>query len=405
MFYKGDKMRRKLENLKKEILEEFNRVISFWMENVIDYKNRDFIGKIKADGTKEMQSEKSLILATRILWTFSKCYQRFKENKYLETADILYEYIKNNFVDKEYGGLYWMLDYNGNVIDSTKKFYGQSFGIYSFVEYAKASGNKQAVADAYEIFDIIEKYGKDKENGGYIESASRDFSFIKDMRLSERDMNAPKSMNTHLHILEAYSNLANFTKDEKVIKVLEEIIEIFLDKIMQKNGHSGLFFDMKWNLLSDLISYGHDIETSWLLKEAVENSNDKDLKEKVILSSINLAEVSTKEAIDKKGGILYEGASKGPFKTKKEWWMQVEAMVGYMNAYQMTDKEIYIDKLLNIWKFCKEKFRTPYGEWYYFVDEKNEPVKEREIAGPWKCPYHSIRAFLEIMERIEKVFI
>ncbi len=398
-------MKQKLENFKKEIFEEFKRVITFWIENVIDYEKRDFIGKIKSDGKREIESEKSLVLATRILWTFSKSYINFKEKKYLETADILYEYIKNNFIDKEYGGLFWMLDCNGNVIDSTKKFYGQSFGIYSFVEYAKASENKQAIVDAYEIFDIIEKYGKDKENGGYIESAARDFTFIKDMRLSEKDLNAPKSMNAHLHILEAYSNLANFTKDKKVIKVLEEITEIFLDKIIQKNGHLGLFFNEKWNLLFDLISYGHDIETSWLLKEAAENSNNKDLKKRVMASSINLAEVSIKEAIDKDGGILYEGDSKGPFKTKKEWWMQVEAMVGYMNAYQLTGREIYIEKLLNIWDFCKKKFRTPYGEWYYFIDEKGEPVKEREIIGPWKCPYHSIRAFLEIMERIEKIFI
>ncbi len=394
---------KKLKLLKNEIFQEFNNVISFWINNVIDYENNDFIGKIKSDGKKSKESEKSLILATRILWTFSKCYLKFKEKVYLKTADILYKYIINHFIDKKYGGFYWILDFKGNPIDTSKKFYGQSFGIYSFTEYTKASGNKDALAKAFEIFEIIEKYGKDKKNKGYFETAAEDFSPVEDMRLSEKDLNAPKSMNAHLHIMEAYSNLADYSKESKVIKVLEELINIFIYKIIQSNWHLGLFFDLNWNLLSDLISYGHDIECSWLLIEAAKVTGNNELIEKVKKVSVSLAEVSLKEAIDTDNGIFYEGDKKGPFKTKKEWWMQVEAMVGYMQAYQLTKKELFIDKIINIWNFCKEKFKTPYGEWYYFIDEKGNPDKNKEIAGPWKCPYHSIRAFIEIMDRIDEI--
>jgi len=391
----------RLEKYREEVLAELKYdILEFWMKNVIDYDKGGFYGAVGGDGRPKPDAKKGVILASRILWTYSRAYIKFKDRQYLKTAELMYEYIIKHFVDKKYGGVYWMLNADGNIADPIKKFYGQAFAIYGFAEYAKASKRKQAMKNAMQLFSLMEKYGRDKTKGGYIDALAREWKPVKDTRLSTRDMNTPKTMNTNLHVMEAYSALALHTGSKKVIKALENLVNVFIDRIIMQNSHFGLFFDMDWKEASCKISFGHDIEGSWLLTEAAGIIGNKKFIDKVRPYSVRMAEAVMREAIDKDGGIYSEKEANGHIHRDKEWWMQVEAMVGFMNAYEITKKEIFLEKSLSAWEYCKKYYLRPGGEWYPNLDENNRPDKKRDIAGPWKCPYHAGRACMEIAERI-----
>jgi mannobiose 2-epimerase len=323
--------------------------------------------------------------------------------EYLKTADLLFNYIDRFFVDKAYGGTYWMLDHAGRPLDSIKKFYGQSFTMYGLTEYAKASGSVKALDMAYELFSLCEKYGRDRKHGGYIESRARDWSESPDLRLSDREPASPKSMNTNLHVMEALATLGGYYRDPKVLEALESIIDVYITKILQPNGHFGMFFSMEWKKLSELMSYGHDIEGSWLLTEAAEFSGNMELLHSTEKAAMFMAETAIKEAIDADGGIFCEGDEKGPHKMFKEWWAQPEGMVGFMNAYQYTKDDKYIEQSLAIWEYCKKKLLRPGGEWYFYVSADGSTDTTKDLAGPWKCPYHTGRACIETSERLEKI--
>ncbi len=394
----------KLEKYKEELLKELKEdILEFWMKNVIDYDDGGFFGAVGGNGKVKPGADKGVIMATRILWTFSRAYMKLKDGQYLKTAEIMYKYITEHFVDKKNGGVFWILDHKGKPVDSSKKFYGQAFAIYGFAEFAKATGDSNALAAANELFELVEKYGRDKEKGGYIDALGSKWEEIKDTRLSSRDMNTPKTMNTNLHVMEAFSTLAGYYGDSKVKESLENLVEVFLSKIILKDRHFGLFFDMDWNEVSGKISFGHDIEGSWLLTEAAKVTGKQDIIKRVSSAAMEMADVILREGIDADGGLLSEKDADGHIHKGKEWWMQVEAMVGFFNAYEITGKEIFIEKSLSIWEYCKRKFMRQGGEWYSNLDENGNPDKKRDLAGPWKCPYHTVRACMEIYERIENI--
>lgn len=395
-----------INNYYKEIENELkNNIIPFW-NKTIDTENGGFLGRILNNGEIVKESPKSAVLNTRILWTYSAVYSKFKEEKHLKLAERAYEYIKEYFRDREKGGIYWILDYKGNPIESKKQIYAQAFWIYALAEYYKISGNRDVLNLAIETFELIEENSFDLKYPGYFEACDREWNPIEDVRLSDKDQNEKKTTNTHLHVLEGYANLLRVWKNKKLKERLELLINIFLKKIIEpKTGHFNLFFDELWNLKSNILSYGHDIEGSWLLCEAAEILNHKDLLKKAKKSALTTANTILTEGIDRDGALMNEGKRTGVTDTDKHWWPQAETMVGFLNAFQISNDEKFLKASYNCWEFVK-KHVIDYknGDWFFRVNRKGKPYLDTENKlGPWKAPYHNSRACIEIMKRLKKL--
>lgn len=396
-------MQEVLEKYQSEVSQELENILEYWQKYTLDDEFGGFYGKINEQNEAIPLAEKGSVLNARILWTFSAAYGNNPKKEYLETAKRAYEYLLNHFKDNEFGGIYWSVDYLGNPLNTRKQIYGQAFGIYGLSEYFKITKNQAALDWAIELFEIIEKYSFDKVYGGYLEALSQDWQPIEDLKLSQKDANEKKSMNTHLHVMEAYANLLTVWKSELLTEQLKGIIKVFLDKIIDsKTGHQHLFFDHDWTIKSEIISYGHDIEASWLIHEAAEILGDKDLLQETQKSALKITD-SVKSGISEDGSLAYE--SEGDVHdTDKHWWVQAEAMVGYFSAFQLSKNEKYLKQSIKSWEFIKQFLITPTGEWLWATQgENNLPMPNQDKAGFWKCPYHNARACLEIKKRIKNI--
>lgn len=394
-----------LQSLKPSVEKELkDNILSFWMNHTIDEMKGGFLGEIDAEMNVHPDAEKSLVLNARILWTFATAYRFYKEDRYLAIAERAFDYLKTYFIDKEHGGLYWMVNADGTPAQGKKQIYGQSFAIYAFSEFYRAAGKKEALELAVNLFELVEKYGYDPVHKGYIEALGADWTPTEDLSLSAKDLNVAKSMNTHLHVLEGYTNLYRVWKDEKLKKALGELIEVTLEKIVdQKTGHFILFFDEEWNVKSHEVSYGHDIEGSWLLFEAAEVLGDEALLEVTRKIAIDMAEAVYNEGVDKDGGIFNEAGPAGLIDDRKDWWPQAEAIVGFFNAYQMTGDAKFVDAALKSWSFIDGYLvDKKHGEWYWGVNREGKPQPGEMKISAWKCPYHNSRSCFEIIERLSK---
>ncbi|NIK68165.1 AGE family epimerase/isomerase [Paenibacillus sp. BK720] len=379
-------------------------ILSFWLKHAPDERFGGFVGEIRQDMTRMDHAEKSLVLNTRILWTFSTAYRLFRKEEYLEAANRAYRYIHSCFIDKLHGGLYWMLDAEGRPVSAKKQIYGQAFAIYAWSEYYRATGNPEALEEAAGLYRLIEKYGRDPLHLGYIEALAEDWSTTDELSLSDKDLNEKKSMNTHLHVLEGYTNLYRIWPDESLRKSLGELIQITMDYIVDpKTGHFKLFFDEAWNSKSGHISYGHDIEGSWLLHEAAEVLGDEALLQKAKAVAVLMAEATLREGIDAEGGIPNEADSSGLIDANRDWWPQAEAVVGFYNAYELTGDKRYAESAKASWKFIQDFLvDREHGEWHWSVTKDGEPVAGHPKVGAWKCPYHNGRACFEMLERLSR---
>jgi mannobiose 2-epimerase len=311
------------------------------------------------------------------------------------------EYIQNNFFDTEFGGTYWTVSYEGKPVDTKKQIYSQAFFIYAFTEHYRASGDKSSLQKAIELFRIIEKYSFDKELNGYFEAYSRDWKLLEDMRLSDKDANEKKTMNTHLHILEAYTNLYRVWKDDELKQQLWNLITIFTEKIVNlRTSHLDLFFDENWTSKAEIVSYGHDIEASWLIDEAATVLGDINLKSKVQQICISIAEAAC-EGLQPDGSLIYEfNITRNHVDKDRHWWVQAEAVVGFLNAYKLTGNTEWLSKARNCWNFISEKLVDQAGgEWFWSISETGNVNRKDDKAGFWKCPYHNSRMCLEVMTR------
>ena len=378
-----------------------NDILPYWMERTIDEKHGGFIGRIDGNNRIDEKADKGAILNSRILWTFSAAYNYFKDPAYLANADRAFSYLIDHFIDNEHGGVFWMLDYKGNPTETKKQIYTQAFAIYGFSAYYKASRNKHALNAAIELFKLIETYAFDHGENGYFEAFDRQWNLLQDLRLSEKDANEKKTLNTHLHILEAYTTLYQIWKDKKLKKQLKNLIELKLDKFVNENSRFQLFFDENWNPKSDLISFGHDIEGSWLLLEAAKVLGDEQLIAKTKKVAISMVNSVMESGIDNDGGLMYEVYSGVIKDTDKHWWPQAEAIVGFVNAWQISSDSKYLKKAKMVWEFNKDKIIDwKDGEWWFRVNKVGQPYLQEDKAGPWKCPYHNGRACLEIIKRL-----
>lgn len=391
-----------LDPYRDEMTRELtDRLLPFWLTNVLDFGSGGFNGSISGRDIVDPKADKGVILATRILWTFSRAYRQAGREEYRRAADLMVRYLRDHFMDRDHGGVFWQLEHSGKPRDTTKRFYAQSFAIYALSEYSRATGDLQALREARELFTLLEKHGRDPVEGGYLDALGRDWKPIADTRLSEVDLNTPKSMNTNLHVLEAYSDLALHEPAGPVVESLEILLEVFLQKIILPNRHFGLFFDLEWNEVLGNISYGHDIEGSWLLTEAAERTGNGKLAARVQSAALGMAQAVLEQGVDAQGGVLNEREADGKLKAGKEWWMQAEAMVGFYNAYQLTGQDHYLKASLAAWDYSKKWFLRPDGEWYSGINDAGVPDLNRPVSGIWKCPYHTARAYMEIMERID----
>ena len=396
-------MKSELNKLKISLKNELDNILEYWMKYSLDNEYGGFYGRIDHHNHLIPKSSKSCILNTRILWTFSAAYNFLKRKELLEVANRAYTYIITHFLDKNYGGLYWEVDYLGNPLDIRKQIYAQAFGIYGFSEYYKACGNLESLHHAQDLFWLIEKHSFDPENNGYIEALNEKWEPLQDMRLSKKDANEPKSMNTHLHILEAYTNLYNIWKEKLLNKQIENLLWIFLNKIIDpKSYHFQLFFDLSWTVKSSIISFGHDIEGSWLLTEAAEELGNEKLLKEMKNVAIKLVDRTIMEGTDTSNSLFYEYDKKtGKIDFDKHWWSQAEAMTGLVNAWQITGNQHYLKKSVDIWDYItKFIINVEYGEWNAVIDKFNHVITTGDRMGFWKGPYHNTRACIEVFNRL-----
>ena len=424
-------MKKTIKVLKAEVADVLqNNILNFWLDKMQDNENGGFYGQMTGEGQLVKNADKGGILNARILWSFSAAYRVLRKPEYLEAATRAKDYIIDHFIDREHGGTYWSLDYLGQPRDSKKQFYAIGFMIYGLSEYARATGDREALDYAIQLYDCIEEHSLDQINNGYIEACTREWGEIADMRLSELDANYPKSQNTHLHIIEPYTNLLRAIRELQASQScdyvpvlgsvlptsvvvpndslltlhasLKNLIDIFTDKILNpETNHLDLFFEMDWTRgAGQLESYGHDIECSWLLHEAALVLGDEEVLNKVE-PIVQLVAVASEKGLRPDGSMIHEAnLDTGRVDDDLHWWVQAENVVGWYNIYQYFGDEDALDKALRGWAYIKSQLIDyEHGEWYWSRHADGTLNTVDDKAGFWKCPYHNSRMCLEIIER------
>ena len=424
-------MKQRVEKMKQEMQDVVeNNILRFWMDQMMDCEHGGFYGRMAGNGELHPEAEKGAILNARILWSFSAAFRVLKHPEYLEAATRAKDYIIEHFIDQEYGGVYWSVDYEGNPLDTKKQFYAIGFVIYGLTEYARATGDREALDYALELYECIEEHAFDSVHNGYIEACTREWGEIADMRLSELDANYPKSQNTHLHIIEPYTNLLRCLKEmqaqetcdyvpalgavlpvgvsvpkeliDRVTGSVRNLIEIFTDKILNaETNHLDLFFEMDWTRgAGHLESYGHDIECSWLMHEAALVLGDAKVLAKVEPIVQAVAKASEK-GLNADGSMIHEAnLDTGHVDDDLHWWVQAENVVGWYNIWQHFGDEEALNRAEKCWHYIKEQLIDwNHGEWYWSRHANGVLNTVDDKAGFWKCPYHNSRMCLEIIER------
>lgn len=385
-------------NLAHEVRRELiDRIIPFW-KRLRDDEHGGYYGYMDFDLKVDKEYEKGCILNSRILWFFANAYMTLKDKSLLVEAAHAYSFMRDCCEDKEYGGVFWSVTYDGLPLDTTKHIYNQAFAIYALSSYYAASNDSSALEFAMSLFEKIETIGTDSY--GYLESFNRKWELEDNDKLSENGLLADKTMNTLLHVLEAYTELYRVNKDEKVRSALVKILDAFRNQVYnEKTNRLEVFFDEKMNTISDLYSYGHDIEASWLLDRAATVLSDDKIKADTNAYTNKLvAEVYNEALAD---GAMNNECFKGVVDTTRVWWVQAEAMVGFCNCYEKTGEEKYKDITEQLWDYIKNYIidKREGSEWFWDLDKDNNPVSRKPIVEPWKCPYHNGRMCMEIIRR------
>ncbi len=376
----------------------YNNIVPFWMKYSVDTINGGFFGAVDVYGKANPQSSKGLILNARILWTFSALYLKDKDPGFLMMAQRAYKYLSDHFIDREYGGAFYTVDKDGKPLSTLKYTYANAFLIYGLSEYYRATGDQGALELAKTIFTELDKHAHDAQYLGYHELFQRDWSAVPPGTRNDIG-DADKSMNTTLHVMEAFGNLYRVWKSPLLESRLKELIVVTLDKIINPKTHRQYYlFNRDWSSKVNVESYGHDIESSWLMLECAEILGDKAVLERVKVASLAMAE-STVEVLNPDGRLTYDAVDGITTKTQ-QWWVQAEAVVGYVNAWQLTGDEKWLDRAMLVWQFTdKYLVDRDYGEWFYGLDRDGLINKRTGKVSAWRCPYHNGRMCLEVIHR------
>ncbi len=389
--------------MKQEMQDVLQKnILRFWLNQMQDQEHGGFYGRIDGHGQLHADAEKGAILNARILWAFSAAYRVLGDPEYLEAAQRARQYLVEHFIDPDYGGVYWSVDCEGRPLDTKKQFYAIGFALYGLSEFVRATGDSAALDQAIALYRCIEEHALDREYNGYIEAQTRDWQPIADMRLSDLDANYPKSQNTHLHIIEPYTNLYRVWQSAELEASLRNLIHIFTDRILNpETHHLDLFFDMDWTRgAGALESYGHDIECSWLIHEAALVLGDADVLKKVE-PVVQMVAKASEKGLNADGSMVHEAnLDTGYVDSDLHWWVQAEAVVGFFNIWQHFGDEAALEKAKRCWQYIKDNLIDyENGEWYWSRHKDGSLNLDDDKAGFWKCPYHNSRMCLEIMER------
>ena len=385
-----------MSQLVSEIRAELTEhIIPFW-KGLRDDARGGYIGLVEYDLTRRPDAVKGCILNSRILWFFSEAYLALRDESLLAEAYHAFDMLRR-MTDPVNGGVFWALNADGSVSDSTKHTYNQAFAVYALSAYYRASGSAEALDRARDLFQVIEARCRDA--GGYLEAFTADWQPESNEKLSENGVMASRTMNTLLHVLEGYTGLYRAWPDGSVRRCLYDIFDIFQRHIWNpEKRRQEVFFDMDYNSLIDLYSFGHDIETSWLADSALDLLDDPALTARIRPLLLAMADQTSREALTDHG--FANECERGAVDTRRVWWIQAEALVGYLNAWERTGEDRYRDAVISQWRFIKTAMidRRPGSEWYGYLREDGTPI-ELPIVEPWKCPYHNGRMALEVMRR------
>lgn len=396
-----------LRALQAELTDELrNGILPYWLAKAVDPVHGGFVGGVTGYDRPVPGAPKSAVLNARILWTFSAAYRAFGAQAYREPADRAAAYLRAHFLDARHGGVYWLLAPTGEPLQERKHVYAQAFAIYGLSEHFRATADERSLLAAEHIAALLETRAPDAVHGGYQEAFTRGWQPLADARLGEADLNAARSMNTHLHLLEAYAGLLRARPQAALRAAAGALLALLLDRVVDcATGHLVPFFDVDWTPRSRQVSYGHDIEASWLLLEAADIVGDEELSRRARVAATRLAETVLREGVDPAGGLLDgPAAEEDAVGRQKEWWPQAEAMVGFVNAYELTGRSEFVEAARRTWAFTKRHIvDRAGGEWRRRVARDGSPLPGQEKIGPWKCPYHNARACLEVSARVERL--
>jgi cellobiose epimerase len=376
-------------------------ILPFWLKYTRDRERGGFYGEIRNDLTIKKNAPRGALLTSRILWTFSAAYRQFHDPACLEMARWAYDDLLAKFWDQEQGGLFWSVTANGKPLDSRKVIYGQAFGIYALAEYHRATGDRAPLDRAIELYRLVESHAHDAAYGGYFEEFDREW---KRLSYSKRSLVSPlgsKSQNTLLHVMEAYANLLRVWPDPGLRNNLNDLVKVMLTRVLNPTTHHlRLFLADDWTPRSDEISFGHDIEFSWLLLETAEVLGDHDLIAQTKTVAVEIARATLAEGVDADGALLSEAGPKGLTNTHKEWWQQAEAVTGFFNAYQLSGDPRFLQASRRSWDFIETHvIDRKYGEWYNLLNRDGKVLTNDKVSL-WKCPYHDGRTCMEMVERL-----
>lgn len=370
--------------------------------NILDYwlTLRDprggFFGEVLPDGEVKKDSPRGVILNARIIWAFAAAYQMLPKPAYREAAEAAGDWFLAHFMDKENGGVYWSVTALGEPLDDKKQLYAQGFAIYGLSELYKVTREAKVLDAATELFSLIENRFADRTYGGYIEALGRDFSPLEDMSLSEHDINADKTMNSHLHVMEAYANLYKVWPDPRLKDALVRLIDLTCKHIMGPDGHLRLYFCNDWSVMPGAVSFGHDIETSWLLLECARSVGDRAVVSHVEPYAAAMGRAGN-EGLLPDGSMRYEILVGGSSDDSRQWWVQAETVVGNLWLWKYHGDEAGLGRALACWSFIRDRLvDREGGDWHWVILADGTVDLSQPKAGFWKCPYHSARMCLEI---------
>ncbi len=388
-----------------------HNVLPWWQASIFDAEGRVLGGR--ANDGAVLDAPRTAVLGTRLLWTFTTAQRRLGRHPALDlAAERALAWVRGTLTDPVHGGVFWSVDGDGQPVADHKQTYAQAFAIYALMAQHAADCAAQglplaavtpAAQDALRLFDLLDTHAREGQTGGYMEACTRDWQPLPDATLSSDEPPAARSMNTLLHVLEAFTELLRCHRPPLVATRLRELIEIFLDRLwLPEQRCFGLFFSIDWRPMTTQVSWGHDIEAAWLLRRACDVLADDELTRRVDALVPQVADAVLQGGVAEDGSVLGAGLFDGRVTdARRHWWCQAEAMVGFWDAWQLTGDPRFQRAAWRVWQHIDKHHVDPVGgDWIKTLDEQLHPVDSIPRAGPWECPYHHVRACVEMMERL-----